>query len=244
MSGHSKWHNIQGKKGKADKARSGLFTKFGRAITMAASQGGADPEMNFTLRLAVEKAKSINMPKDNIERAIKRGSGELNDGTTLEEALYEGFGPGGSTFLVEAVTDNKVRTVSEIKNIFSKHNSSMGGPGSVKWQYKNLGVLRFTKEEKAKLGDKWPEVELALIEAGLEDIEENEFGIELFCPIVNFKKMMDTVKVYNVVLEESGLEWVAKEKVNLSEDENKQAEELYNALDEMDDVKAVYTNVA
>ena len=242
MSGHSKWHNIQGKRGKADKARSGLFTKFARSITMAASQGGADPEMNFTLRLAVEKAKSINMPKDNIERAIKRGSGELDDGAKLEEVMYEGFGPGGSTFLVEAVTDNKVRTVSEIKNVFSKNNGTVGGPGSVKWQYKNLGVLRFTISEKNKLKDKWPEVELALIEAGLEDIEESEFGIELFCPVTNFKNMMDTVKAYNIVLEESGLEWVAKEKVSLSTDESKKAEGLYNALDEMDDVKAVFSN--
>ena len=145
--------------------------------------------------------------------------------------------------MVEAVTDNKVRTVSEIKNVFSKNNGTVGGPGSVKWQYKNLGVLRFTISEKNKLKDKWPEVELALIEAGLEDIEESEFGIELFCPVTNFKNMMDTVKAYNIVLEESGLEWVAKEKVNLSEDENKQAEGLYDALDEMDDVKAVYTNV-
>lgn len=224
--------------------RSGLFTKFARAITVAASQGGADPEMNFTLRLAIEKAKSINMPKDNIERAIKRGTGELNDGAVLEEVMYEGFGPAGATFLVEAVTDNKTRTVSEIKNVFTKNNGSVGGPGSVKWQYKNLGVLRFTKEEKAKLGDKWPEVELALIEAGLEDIEENEFGIELFCPVINFKKMMEAVSAYNIVLEESGLEWVTKEKVELNEDDSKKAEGLYNALDEMDDVKAVYTNVA
>ena len=242
MSGHSKWHNIQGKKGKADQIRSGLFTKFARAITVAASQGGNDPDMNFTLRLAIEKAKEINMPKDNIERAIKRGTGELNDGAVLEEAMYEGFGPGGATFLVEVVTDNRTRTVSEIKNIFSKNSGSAGGPGSVKWQYKNLGVLRFAKEAKDKLGDKWPEVELALIESGLEDIEENEYGIELFCPIVNFKKMMETIKAYNIVLEEFGLEWVAKEKVNLNEDESKKAEALYNALDEMDDVKAAYVN--
>lgn len=242
MSGHSKWHNIQGKKGKADQMRSGLFTKFSRAITIAASHGGSDPEMNFTLRLAIEKAKEINMPKDNIERAIKRGAGELNDGAALEEVLYEGFGPNGSTFLVEAVTDNKTRTVSEIKNVFGKFNGTIGGPGSVKWKYKNLGVLRFDCEEKAKLGGKWPEVELALIEAGLEDIEESEYGMELFCPVVDLKKMMETVKAYNIVLEESGPEWVAKEKVNLSVDDSKKAEGLYNVLDEMDDVKAVYCN--
>lgn len=244
MSGHSKWHNIQGKKGKADQARSGMFTKLARAIALAAGQGGADPEMNFSLRLAIEKAKAINMPKDNIDRAIKRGTGELNEGTALEEAMYEGFGPAGSTFLVEAVTDNKTRTVSEIKNIFTKHNCNLGGPGSVKWQYKNLGVLRFNREEKNKLGDKWPEVELALIEAGLEDISESEYGVELFCPVANFKKMMEILNTYNIVLEESGLEWVAKEKIVLNESDSAKVQSLYDALDELDDVKSVYTNEA
>ena len=125
MSGHSKWHNIQGKKGKADKARSNIFTKVARLIMVAAREGGGNPDMNFSLRIAVDKAKAVNMPKDNIERAIKSGTGDSKDGKAIEEVIYEGFGPSGAAFLVEALTDNKNRTVSEIKNTFSKYGGSM-----------------------------------------------------------------------------------------------------------------------
>ena len=118
MSGHSKWHNIQGKKGKADKARSNLFTKAARAIKVAVQQGGVDPDMNFVLRIAIDKAKAVNMPKENIERAIKRGAGESADGVALQEVLFEGFGPAGAAIMVEAVTDNNNRTVSDVKHVF------------------------------------------------------------------------------------------------------------------------------
>ena len=121
MSGHSKWHNIQAKKGKADKARSNIFTKMSRMISVAAQQGGGDPMMNFSLRLAIDKAKAVNMPKDNIDRAIKRGTGEDSEGTVYQELMYEGFGPNGVAFLVEVLTDNNNRTVAEVKNAFTKN---------------------------------------------------------------------------------------------------------------------------
>lgn len=225
-----------------DQMRSGLFTKFARAITMAASSGGGDQTMNFTLRLAVDKAKEINMPKDNIERAIKRGTGELSDGAALEEALYEGFGPGGTAFLVEAVTDNKTRTVSEIKNAFTKNGGTMGGPGSVQWQFKKCGVVRFVKEEQEKIKDKWADFELALMDAGVDDIIDNEFGVEIHCPVANFQKVSETVSSFGIKTEDAGLEWIAKETMSLSEEDGQKVQNLADALETLDDVKAVYYN--
>lgn len=241
MSGHSKWHNIQQKKGKMDSTRGSTFTKLSRAITMA-SQGGGDPEMNFSLRLAIEKAKEVNMPKDNIERAIKRGTGELDDEAALEEILYESFGPSGTMFLVEAVTNNRNRTVAEIKNIVNNHGGSMGGPGSVKWQFERFGIVRINTEQKNKIADKWSDFELALMDAGVADIIENEYGVELRCPIVNFQKVMEIVNTHKLELDESGLEWVAKESVKLGSEDSEKVQELYDTLDDFDDVKAVYSN--
>ena len=146
MSGHSKWHNIQGRKGKQDALRSTMFSKYSKLITIAA-KGGGDPDKNFSLRIAIDKAKSVSMPKDNIDKAIKKGTGELNDGIVLEEALYEAFGPGGVAVLIKAVTDNKNRTVSEIKHTLTKSGGSMAGPGSVAWMFEQLGVIRLTVEE-------------------------------------------------------------------------------------------------
>jgi YebC/PmpR family DNA-binding regulatory protein len=242
MSGHSKWHKIQHKKGKADSARSNLFTKLSRAVTVAASSGGGDPAMNFSLRLAIDKAKAGNVPKDNIERAIKRGTGELNDGKIFEEVTYEGFGPSGVAFLVETVTDNKNRTVSEIKHAFSKFGGSMGGPGSVQWQFSNLGVIRISAEKKEGLGDKWSDLELDLMDAGVDDIIENELGVEFHCVPTSFQKVLEVINSYNLEIEDSGLEWIARETVNLGEQESVSVEKLYDTLDELEDVKAVYTN--
>jgi len=244
MSGHSKWSKIQHKKGKTDSARSNLFTKLSRAITIAASQGGGDPEMNFSLRLAIQKGKEENLPKDNIERAIKKGTGDLNDGTVLEEVAYEGFGPCGVAFLVEAVTDNKNRAVSEIKYAFSKFGGSLGGPGSVQWQFERFGVMRLSKENKESVADKWSDFELALMDAGVDDIIDNEFGVELHSPVDNFQKVMEVVNSYNIEMDDSGLEWIAKETVSLNKEESDRVEKLYDALDELDDVRAVYTNEA
>lgn len=246
MSGHSKWHNIQAKKGKADKARGNIFTKVARAITVAAQQGGGDVEMNFSLRLAVEKAKSVNMPKDNIERAIKRGTGELKDGATLQEVVYEGFGPGGVAVLVETVSDNTNRTVSELKNAFSKHGGSLGSAGSVKWQFNRLGVIRLNAEQGTKMKGQRPDYELVLIDAGADDIVDSEYGLEIKCNIDKFKTVTEAVTslLGSEDMESSGLEWVAKETLALDADKSAKMQTLYDILDEMDDVREVYTNEA
>ena len=242
MSGHSKWHNIQGKKGKADKARSNLFTKAARAITVAVQQGGSDPDMNFVLRIAIDKAKTANMPKENIERAIKRGTGELSDGVALQEVLFEGFGPAGTAIMVEAVTDNNNRTVSDIKHVFGRFNCSLGGPGSVRWQFQRLGVARLGKNQNEKIKMKNSEFELELMDAGASDLVDSEIGLEIQCPAENLRKMMGVIKKYYLEPESSGLEWIAKEPVELSELDSVKVQEFCELLDELEDVREVYTN--
>jgi YebC/PmpR family DNA-binding regulatory protein len=244
MSGHSKWHNIQAKKGKADKARSNIFTKVSRLITVAAREGGGNPDMNFSLRIAIDKAKAVNMPKDNIERAIKRGTGELKDGVIIEEVIYEGFGPNGVAFLVEALTDNKNRTVSEVKNVFTRYGGSMAGVGAVKWMFARQGVVRLSKSSEPKVQSQKSSFELELIDAGAEDIVDSEFGLEIRCPVEKFQAVNDVVKKFGLETESAGLEWVAKEPVMLDDATSGKVSRLYDALDEMDDVREVYTNEA
>ena len=241
MSGHSKWHNIQGKKGKADKARSNVFTKLARMITITAREGGGDPVMNFSLRLSIDKAKAANMPKENIERAIKKGIGE-DEGAALEEIMYEGYGPSGVAFLVETLTDNINRTVSEVKNVISKRGGSLGAAGSVKWMFNHLGVIRLANEQKTKLGSKLADFELELMDAGINDMNDSEFGLEITCPVESFQKVLEVVKKYELEPESSGLEWVAKEPVTLDEETSNKISELYDELDDLDDVREVYTN--
>lgn len=214
---------------------------------MAAKEGGGDMNVNFSLRLAIDKAKAANMPKENIERAIKRGIGELKDSAAIEEVLYEGFGPGGTAFLVETLSDNKNRTVSDIKNVFIKHGGNMAGVGAVRWQFARQGVIRLGESQKSirQLADKsqnYEKFELGLIDAGAEDIVDSEFGLEIKCPVEKFQKVLEAVKKHGLEPESSEIEWVAKEPVSLDEETSAKVSALYGALEEMDDVKEVYTN--
>ncbi|KKW42805.1 MAG: hypothetical protein UY92_C0003G0011 [Candidatus Magasanikbacteria bacterium GW2011_GWA2_56_11] len=242
MARHSKWHNIQVRKGKQDKLKGSAFTKLARLITIAAKEGGGNPEMNFSLRLAIEKAKAANLPKDNIDRAIKRGTGELGDEAALEELLYEGFGPGGIAFLVEVVTDNRNRSAGEVKNIFTKHGGSVAGPGSVQWQFERRAVVRVGESQRPKIKDREPEFELAVIDAGAEDIVVSELGWEIICAVDKFQPVLHTVERFGIEPEESGLEWLPKDRVSADEAGSEQAAGLYGALEDHDDVRAVYTN--
>lgn len=243
MSGHSKWHNIQGKKGKADSARSSQFTKVSRLITVAAKQGGGDPNMNFSLRLAIQKAKEVNMPKDNIDRAIKKGIGEGADGAQFEEILFEGFGPGNVALMIEALTDNRNRTNADIRALVSKNGGNIGAGGSVQWQFGHFGVVRIALEEMSKISVR-DDFDMSLLEAGAEDISESEFGLEIFSPIQHFQTVLEKVQSFGITPSESGLEWVAKEKVSVDEAHGKSLEHLLDLLDEFDDVRNVYTNAA
>lgn len=239
MSGHSKWHNIQGRKGKQDALRSSQFSKMSKIISIAA-RGGGDPTANFSLRLAIEKAKAVGMPKDNIERAIKKGTGELG-GAQIEEAIYEGYGPGGVAVLVKVLTDNKNRTVSDIKHLFADVGGSMGGAGSVMWMFEQMGIITI---DKNKLSEKISrdDFELQIIDAGAEDFEDVDDQLDIKTKMENFQKVLNKVRELGVEPVESGLEWVAKDKVPVSDEIRSKLERLFESFEENDDVSDYFTN--
>lgn len=240
MSGHSKWHNIQARKGKQDAMRSGQFTKISKLIAITARSGG-DPAANFSLRLAIEKAKAVSMPKDNIERAIKRGTGEL-EGAQIEEVLYECYGPGGVAVLVKALTDNKNRTVSDIKHIFSKYGGSMAGTGSVIWMFGQFGVISLSKEQLTAKNIDRDDFELNIIEAGAEDIVEDD-TLEIRTKVENFQKVLAKLKELNIE-PESELRWIAKDTVEINVEVSQSLEKLFEELEENDDVEDYFTNAS
>ena len=178
MSGHSKWSTIKRKKGATDAKRGAIFTRLAREIAVAAREGGGDPNTNFRLRLAVDKARAENMPKDNIERAIKRGSGDDKDGTAYEEIMYEGYGPKGVAMMIETVTDNRNRSVSEIRHTLSRSGGSMAEVGAVSWQFERVAYFAFSSDEL----DYDKAFELA-IEAGADDVTEDDGLIEITGPV-------------------------------------------------------------
>lgn len=241
MSGHSKWHNIQARKGKQDAARSNVFSKFSKKISIAVKMGGGDPEANFSLRLLVDKAKASGMPKDNIERAIKRGTGEI-EGAQLEETLYEAYGPGGAAVIVKALTDNKNRTTSDIKHILSENGGSMGGAGSVLWMFEQCGLVIVSSAQFTALSLKKEDVEMKMIEAGADDIWEEEGLVYYKVKLADFKKGLDAIKSLGLEPERSGVEWVAKDKVKVEEEDSARLQKLFAELDENDDVDDYYTN--
>ena len=175
MSGHSKWAQIKRQKGAADIKKGAAFTKLANAVTIAAREGGGDPMMNFKLRLAIEKARGANMPKENIERAIKRGTGELG-GAALETVVYEGFGPGQTALAIEALTDNRNRTAQTVKFLLAKYGGSLGSPGSVGWMFSRRGIIHLIKPKEYN-----EEKELYLIEQGVDDIMDEDSELVIFC---------------------------------------------------------------
>ncbi len=237
MSGHSKWSSIKHKKGAADAKRGKIFTKLIREITTAARIGGADPNANSRLRMAIDNAKAENMPKDNIERAVKKGTGALDGAVAYEEITYEGYGPGGVAILIEVLTDNKKRTAAEVRHALSRLNGNLGEAGCVSWFFSKKGLMVFDK--KAVDSDKI--MELAL-EAGAEDISEDENEIEVYTDITNFetlKKVFEDNKVPHIVSE---LSMVPQNYVKL---EGKNADtmlKLMEALEDSDDVQKVWAN--
>ncbi len=245
MSGHSKWAQIKRQKSVADQKRGNLFTKLARNITVAAREGGGDPETNFKLRVAIDQAKAANMPKDNIERAIKRGTGELK-GEAIEEIIYEGFGPANSAFIIEALTDNKNRAVAEIRHIFSKHGGSLGGQNSVMWQFERKGVIRIGNWESVirNLGFEADELELKLIELGADDIQEEEGDLVIYTKVEDFQKVKEALDKEGIKTDYASLEYIAKETKKISDPQEKeQLQKFFSALEECDDVNEFYTNV-
>jgi YebC/PmpR family DNA-binding regulatory protein len=235
MSGHNKWSTIKHKKGAADAKRGKIFTKLIKEISIAAKIAGSDPGGNPRLRTAIDKAKAENMPKDNIERAIKKGAGEM-EGVNYEETTYEGYGPGGVAVLVEVMTDNRNRTVSDVRSIFSKCNGNMGESGCVSWIFDKKGLIVFSKETDF---DKLFE---AALEAGAEDVSDEEDQIEVMTDPTNFIEVRESLEKAGFKYESAEVTMIPQTMVKL---EGKQAESMLKLMDRLednDDVQNVYAN--
>ncbi len=236
MAGHSKWANIKHRKGRQDAKRGKMFTKATRELMLAAKLGGGDPDMNPRLRMAIDSAKTINLPKDKIDTAIKKGTGEITSGT-LEEVAYEGYGPGGVALLVEAVTDSKNRTVSEVRKIFSKGGGNLGEHGCVSWMFQTFGVLSFDKS-------KYSEDDLleAGLDAGVEDVIDDGQYWEVRTSPEDFMQAKQAFQEAGIEMESAEVAKIPHTYMSLDRDTAEKALKLYEQLDDHDDVQKVYTN--
>lgn len=236
MAGHSKWSTIKRKKAANDAKRGKLFTALIREITVAARDGGGDPNFNPRLRLAIDNARNANMPADNIERAIKRGTGEL-EGVSYEEVTYEGYGPGGVAIFIETLTDNANRTVAEIRHILSRNGGSLGTTGSVAWQFDRKGQIYID-------GDRYDEeaLFLAALEAGAEDMQKEGDTYIISTDVASFHTVQDGLRNQGIRPDEAELAMVAKATVEVEGEEAEQLLKLLDALDDADDVQKIYSN--
>lgn len=238
MSGHSKWANIKHRKGAQDAKKANVFTKMARLITIAAREGGGDLDMNFKLKMAVDKARAANMPKDNIERAIKSGTGELKDGTVIEEIEYEAYGPGNVAMIIKVATDNKNRTVSELKHALTKGGGKMVPNGSVSFMFNRSGVITIPLE-----GKDIDELELQAIDAGAQDVELGEEVLVVYTKPDELQKTRDKLDGMGVEIENAELAYVSTQDAEVDEKQKESYERLYDALDENDDVQEIYDNL-
>ncbi len=237
MSGHSKWATIKRKKGATDAKRGAVFTKFGKEIAIAAREGGPDPDSNFKLRLVIDKAKAANMPRDNIDRAIRRGAG-LDKGAALEEVMYEGYGPHGVAYLVQVVTDNRNRAVSELRRWFTKAGGALAETGSVAWQFESKGY--FSIEAEGQDADQVFEV---AVEWGADDVIMGAEYIEIYTQMESFQDVREALAGRGYKIESAELTMVPKTTITLGERETFQNMTLINNLEELDDVQQVYSNL-
>ena len=238
MSGHSHWATIRRKKGAADAKRGQVFTRIAREIVMAARNGGGDVNGNFRLALAVEKARASNMPKDSIERAIKRGAGEDKDASAFEEFTLEGYGPHGSAIMVDCVTDNRNRTVADMRHAFSKNGGTMAEAGAVGWQFERKSYFSFPASQLSY--DKAFEM---AIDAGADDVQEDGENVEIIGPVEVFKTLSDALQKAKVTPDEGGLRLIAKQDLELGVEETLQVLRVVEAIEEMDDVQNVFHNL-
>jgi YebC/PmpR family DNA-binding regulatory protein len=236
MSGHSKWATIKRKKGALDAKRGKIFTRLIREINIAARQGGGDPDGNPRLRLAIDNAKAANMPADNIERAVKKATGEL-EGSQIVELTYEGYGPGGVAMLVEVATDNKNRTVAEIRHLFGKYGGNMGETGSVAWMFERKGVITVKREGKSE--DDMTEI---VLDAGADDLTTEEEFFEVMTSLESFESVRKLLLDKKLVVENASLQWIAKNQVPVKGEELEKVMKLVEGIEESDDVQNVFTN--
>ena len=238
MSGHSHWATIRRKKGAVDAKRGQIYTRLAREIVLAARDGGGDPDSNSSLALAIERARAQNMPKDNIERAIKRGTGESKDGGALEQIYYEGYAPHGIAMMIECVTDNRNRAVAEIRHQLSRAGGSMADVGSGSWQFQRGASFTFG------LGDLDPDMifELA-VESGGDDVSFDDDAVEIVGPVESFKSITDALKKAKIHPDEAGLRMAPTNEIELRDDETLQIMRLVETLEELDDVQNVFHNM-
>jgi YebC/PmpR family DNA-binding regulatory protein len=236
MAGHSKWKQIKRQKGVTDAKRSQVFTKLGREVTVAAKRGGPDPEMNPRLRLAIEKAREANMPKENIERAIAKGSGEGGE-ANLEEIVYEGYGPGGAAIIIEALTDNRNRTVSDIRNALAKAGGSLGESGSVSWVFETRGVI--TLEPGGADAD---DLALIAIDAGADDVKVDDGAVEVYTKPDALEDVRRALAEAGIGVASAEIAAMPKTTVALNSHQAGQVLRLLDKLDELDDVQRVSSN--
>ncbi len=237
MSGHSKWSTIKHKKAVKDARRGKLFTRLAREITIAAREGGGDPDVNFNLRLAIDKAKAANMPKDNIERAIKRGTGELK-GAELFEVTYEGYAPHGVALLVKVLTDNKNRTVAEVRRVLTRQGGTMADAGAVAWQFERKGYIAIAPDG----ADEDTIFDIA-VDAGADDVVFGDDLIEVYADVSNFQAVRQALQDAGIQFEAAELGMFPKTTIQLPEKETLQVMGIIDALEELDDVQQVYSNL-
>jgi YebC/PmpR family DNA-binding regulatory protein len=238
MSGHSKWKTIKHQKTVADARRGQLFTRLAREIAIAAREGGGNPDSNFKLRLAVEKARSNSMPKDNIERAIRRGTGEDKDGAAFETMMYEAYGPHGVAILVQVVTDNRNRTVADLRRVMTRANGSMAEAGSVSWQFTRKAYVAIPAE-----GNDPDQIFELAVDAGADDVIAGHDEIEVFAPAESYHTVVVALERADVKISESELRMEPNQRISLDPDATVQVMRLIEQLEELDDVQAVYSNV-
>ncbi len=239
MARHSHFHNIQLTKGKADAKRAKTFVKHVKSITAAAKEGGGDAAFNVSLRVAVDAARSANMPKENIDRAIARGIGNTDGGEQIVEVIYEGFGPGGIAFLVVCLTDNRNRSITEVRTTIQKNGGNIAGQGSVAWMFEKKGVIVIEDTTLIKDRDGF---ELAVIDAGAEDFEEREGMIQIVTPVSTFKAVFDAIDKLGIKPDSGSLAYLAKESVEINDGDAELMQSLVSKLEALDDVDTVYTN--
>ena len=238
MSGHSKWHSIKHKKGAADAKRGKVFTQHAKMIVLAAQQGGGDPEMNPSLRVAIDRAKMDNLPNINIDRAIKKGTGESKDGTIISEVAYEGYGPGGTAIYVQALTDNKNRTLANVRHAFTKNGGNLGATGCVAWMFQKKGLIVLNTE-----GLDLEEVEMAVIESGAEDMSADGATIEVFTGYEDLMEVKKTLEKAGMKVESADIAFIPKDTVKVEDASTaKKILKVMDALEEDEDVSNVASN--
>ncbi len=236
MSGHSKWSTIKRKKAVIDAKRGKVFTKLIKEITVAAKIGGGDVDSNPRLRLVVDNAKSANMPMDNIERAIKKATGEL-EGVTYLELMYEGYGPSGVAFLVECLTDNKNRTVAEVRHLLTKYGNGLGESGSVAWMFDRKGIITLPSQGKSE-----DDILEIILEAGADDLQTEDDYFEVTTTVDSFEDVRKALVDDGLEVENASLQWIAKNTIEVNGEASEKVMNLYDILEDSEDVQNVYSN--